>query len=153
MRITTYLIAILLATLVGSANIIAAEEQVYRWVDENGVVHFGDRPNAEADAEVVKISKSPEYITPPQSADSSAAEPTYAQQLRDERAQKYQEGVKLGEELVIKCDYHSKMVAQLEPMTRVMVTQEDGSVTRMDDNDRLENLQVSKDFIAENCNK
>ena len=51
------------------------------------------------------------------------------------------------------CKNNRERVATLEPVTRVLYEQEDGSVVRMDDNDRLEKLAESKAFIAENCDK
>jgi hypothetical protein len=150
MRITTYLMAILFAILAGSATVIAAEENIYRWVDENGVVHFGDRSNAKTDAEVVKINKSPAYTAPSQPAESTD-EPNYAQKQREARAKNQQQNAKTRKELAAECDYHRNQVAQLEPMPRVITIQEDGSALRMDDNVRLEKLKASKDFIAKNC--
>ena len=61
--------------------------------------------------------------------------------------------VKKEEEITALCDQHRRVVAQLQPMPRVIVEQEDGTVTRMDDNDRLEKLRESKTFLAENCDK
>ncbi len=51
------------------------------------------------------------------------------------------------------CERSRRVVAKLEPMTRVLVRQDDGTVIRMDDNDRMERLSEEKAFIAENCNK
>jgi hypothetical protein len=48
-----------------------AEEKVYKWVDEDGVVHFSDAPPAEgdsSDAETLVIPKSPPVATPAQPA-------------------------------------------------------------------------------------
>ena len=33
----------------------AAKGEIYRWVDENGVVHFGDRVHKKNDAEKISI--------------------------------------------------------------------------------------------------
>ena len=48
-----------------------AEETVYKWVDEDGQVHFGDAPPADsnpAEAEVLVIPKSPPSAVPSQPA-------------------------------------------------------------------------------------
>ena len=49
---------LLLAGLLAGTCVLA-QEQAYRWVDEDGVVHFSDRPKpgAEADAERIEIPK------------------------------------------------------------------------------------------------
>ena len=55
-----------------------AEETVYKWVDEDGVVHFSDAPPAEgdpSDAETVIIPKSPPVAAPAQPAAKPATVP------------------------------------------------------------------------------
>jgi len=39
-------------------NPCPAFAQIYKWVDENGRVHFGDKPQSEA-AEMIKVDKTP----------------------------------------------------------------------------------------------
>ena len=135
-----------------------AEGEVYRWVDENGVVHFGDQPEAAANAEVVQIQPGPAGSSQPSSAktagagsDQDGANPSYAQTLRDERAAKRKEAAEQQKFVAGNCERSREVVAQLEPSPRVNVTHEDGSVTRMDDNDRLRVLNEAKAYIAENC--
>lgn len=157
MRIATFFVAVLIATLTLSTTQAVAEEEIYRWVDKDGVVHFGNRPEGHKDAEVVDVEKAPAYDPQSDPASSSVfdsdPEPTYAQKLRDERAQGRKKAAEKQEEMDGLCDTARKRVATLEPFTRVLLEKEDGSVTRMDDNDRLEKLNESKAFIAENCNK
>ena len=51
------------------------------------------------------------------------------------------------------CAQRRTLVSQLEPSSRVMVKMEDGTVTRLDDNIRLETLNEAKTYIANNCEK
>jgi len=47
-----------LAVLIGLAALGAqAAERVYKWVDAEGVVHYGQQPPAEAKAEAIKVQK------------------------------------------------------------------------------------------------
>jgi len=47
-----------LALLVGlAASGAGAAERVYKWVDAEGVVHFGQQPPAEAKAEAIKVQQ------------------------------------------------------------------------------------------------
>lgn len=55
---TLLILAILVATPVG-----AAAQDIYRWVDENGIVHYSDQPR-EADAEAVEIDVPPGISDP-----------------------------------------------------------------------------------------
>ena len=130
----------------------AAQEEVYRWVDDKGVVHFGDRPPQQADVEKISI---PDTQTQPAANQEAAqdTQPNLAQQLREERAEARKEREANAEVAAKSCAKAREIVSQLEPMTRVMVTHEDGTVTRMDDNDRLEKLDEAKAVVAENCDK
>jgi hypothetical protein len=159
MRIVTIMTAALIATLANLATDAMAAEEIYRWVDENGIVHFGDMPPENGNAEQMTIEQS-KISDDAQAPGSAAAEadplaepqPSVAQQLRDERALKrkeFEENKKVKEEA---CAQRRDIVAKLEPSTRVMVQTEDGTVTRMDDDLRLETLNEAKKYIAENCN-
>ena len=154
MRNPIIFIVIALLGLGISSNGALAEEQVYRWVDKDGVVHFGSRANAAADAEPVKIRSN--TVTPPAQAEQSAeaADPppsSYAQQLREERAEKRKEKAEKRAALEKECEWHRKVVGELEPSTRVIIKQEDGTAVRMDDDERLDRIRKSKNFIAQNC--
>ena len=154
MRIATYLFAILFATLALTSTIVLAEEKVYRWVDENGVVHFDSRPNSKAGAELVKLRKNPVPAAPVPEQPSPYAkddEPSYAQQLRDERVKARKESAQKRSEIEPKCAWHKQRIAQLEPTPKVLIHKEDGSVERMDDADRIERLRESRDFVLKNC--
>ncbi len=64
------MIAIAIAITVFCAGAYA-EKTVYKWVDENGVVHFSDAPPTEAsldEAETIVIPKSPPVAAPPEPA-------------------------------------------------------------------------------------
>ena len=54
-------------------------------------------------------------------------------------------------EIDLMCQKHSKRVEQIEPYRRVYYTNEQGERERMDDNLRVELVDESKAYIAENC--
>jgi len=154
MRIATILMAIFISILVLSATDAIAEDQIYRWVDENGVVHFGDRPGGQAGVEKIDIPESQINSTQPTSAAAAtdtSQPPSRAQQQRDERAENRKKAAEKEQAIAAGCEQRRQLVAQLEPSTRVMVRLEDGTVTRLDDNKRLETLGEAKAYIAENC--
>ena len=157
MRISTFFLAVLITTLALSTTQTVAEEQIYRWVDKDGVVHFEPRPDGNADAEVVELKRAPDYDSQsnPEPSSPYATDPqaSYAQKQREQRIQNRDEAAEKQKEMDILCENNRDRVATLEPVTRVMYKQEDGTVIRMDDNDRLEKLGESKAFLAENCDK
>ena len=66
MKILTAQVIALLLIVFGSS----AYAEIYRWVDENGKVHFSDTPHEEANVETLKIEPAVKIGTvKPQSAD------------------------------------------------------------------------------------
>jgi len=160
MRFATFFMIFSIGAFTMWAPQSAAQEEIYRWVDDNGVVHFGDRPPRQADVEKIVIppsqSNSGRSSVDPEPVNQGNAQdpqPTPAQQSRDARAEKRREEEAKAYVTEESCTSAREVVSQLEPSPRVMVTHEDGTVTRMDDNDRLETLSKAKAFIAENCDK
>lgn len=155
MRIAQMILVLLIVTFALSAADALAEDEIYRWVDENGVVHFGDRPPANAEADQVSIQTSKISNDAPSTAQDpyapSSSEPSVAQQLRDERAEKRAEAAEKKKIVAEACAQRRTIVSQLEPSTRVMVQMEDGTVARMDDDVRLETLNEAKAYISANC--
>jgi len=154
MRIATIFMAISISTLVLFATDAAAQNEVYRWVDENGVVHFGDQPPAHSNAEQVSIQQSKgitEGLSTEPVATDQEPQPSYAQQLREERLDKRKLNAENKKIAAEGCEQMRKLVSELEPSTRVIVRMDDGTVTRLDDNVRLEKLAEAKAYIARNC--
>ena len=152
MRFATFFMIVFIGIFTVWAPQSAAQDEVYRWVDDKGVVHFGDRPPQQADVEKISIPESQPQPSAIQE-DSQDPQPNLAQQLREERAEARKKREANAEVAAASCAKAREIVSQLEPMTRVMVTHEDGTVTRMDDNDRLEKLGEAKAVVAENCDK
>ena len=160
MRITTIIMTVLVTNLVLPAMDAVAKDDVYRWVDENGVVHFGDRADGQSNAEKIIINKSKSNSVPPASIPEKTATteptekpPSYAQQRRDERAKKREEAAKIKKEITAGCQQRIQIVQQLESSPRVIVENEDGSVSRLDDNTRLEVLAEAQTYIESKCDK
>ena len=158
MRIATFFTVVLSAALILTATDSVAEDEIYRWVDEDGVVHFGDQPASHSNSEAVKLNNDPSGIAPASSAPAAtnSAQPeekplTAAQQQRADRAEQRKEAAAKKEAIAAGCEQRHKLVSQLEPSTRVIVQYEDGTVGRLDDNERLEMLNEAKAYIADNC--
>ena len=157
MHKATLYTALLMATLMITATDARAADNVYRWVDDQGNVHFSDQPPEKVNAEVVELQPGPAISSQAAEEPASVADaeqPSRAQQQRDERAEKRKENEERQAALAAGCAQRYELRSQLEPSTRVMVKDiETGEVTRMDDNERLKVLGEAKAYIAENCNK
>lgn len=154
MRNTSLYAPVLIAALVLAAMDATAMDDVYRWVDKDGNVHFGDNPPQQANAEIVDIQPNSIGVAPaPATLVNSPQQPSRAQQQRDERELERKANAETKQALAAGCDSRREAVAQLEPKPRVMVTTESGEVYRMNDDDRLTELAKLKAYISENCKK
>jgi len=65
-RSGVFALGIILTVVCASAY---AQQTVYKWVDEEGVVHFGDEPpgeSPEGEVEVITTDPAPRYVPPAQ---------------------------------------------------------------------------------------
>lgn len=89
-RVGSLLGAALLGLGAGLATGLAEAEEVYRWVDADGVVHFSDKPPASAQAGVTTMavdSQPPASYDPDEDRYNVEATAARTQALRDEQAQ------------------------------------------------------------------
>lgn len=157
-RPTALTLLVLLLCLCAQAALAAT---IYRWVDENGTVHFGERPPEGVDAELVTTASPPpmnaEDADPyaPASAENpgegEAAPPGMAEQRRQERAERVATQREIDEQLTRMCADQRALVAQLEPRPNILVQDEDGNTRRLDDVERLDTIAKAKKFIEDNC--
>lgn len=144
--------SILSALLLLAATDAPAKDEVYRWVDDDGVIHFDQQPGD--DKETVNIDTQGGIgvgQTTPQVTPAPEPEPSYAQQRRDTRAERRQEAAEQHAAAEKACAQARQRVEMLEPSPRVMVKNEDGSISRLDDEKRLEILAEARAYIEKNC--
>lgn len=136
-----------------------AAGQIYRWVDQNGEVHYADRAPQGVEATLVSVTPNTVPISRPEpeapgvaEADGVAAESlSYAEQRRQERAERREQYLETERARNADCDRMRKRKNLLEPSPRVIVQGEDGTPQRLDDNVRLRLLEESNQFLAEHC--
>jgi len=143
--------------------------EVYRWTDENGVTHFSETPppsGQEAQVEDIK-GNSPGSVNDESGIDPAsvmngdaapAAAPAEAvmspadqqrQVLAEKRAQRQQEQRALD----ASCRQAKSRLAQIEPSRRVFYTNDEGEMVRMDDEQRVGEVDDLQDFIDKNCSQ
>jgi len=154
--------AFVLALGLASAS-VAVAAQVYRWLDKDGVVHYGDRAPQGVEATLVGVKPNtiqisrPEPPAPaPEDAETAPAEAeaeplSYAEQRRQDREERRRESREKARELEADCETMRERKAFLEPSPRVLVEDEDGTTRRLDDNERIRLLEEANTFLARNC--
>ncbi|MBS7661954.1 DUF4124 domain-containing protein [Pseudomonas lalucatii] len=139
---------ILTSSLLLALSATAMASQVYRWVDAQGVTHFGAQPPQGAQATTINTA-----APPPKPAEAQAA-PTF-QSIADPEQAAIDEKVK--REVAAKeaerkqyCESIRTNLAQLQNNPRVRI-EVDGEVRRLSEEERQERIGAAQKSIADNC--
>jgi hypothetical protein len=143
----------------------AVSAEVYRWTDENGVTHFSQTPpESGQEAEIEDV---PDGVVRPDASASAvdidgdqntqiepAAESGELSAAELERQQITQRSEELQAEraaLQRLCNQSRSRLAQIESNRRIYYTNEDGENVRMDDNERVAEVEELNIILATNC--
>ncbi len=127
-------------------NAMAA--QVYKWVDAQGVTHFGAQPPQGQQVENVNTVVAPvKSVKAPAPASQEKSEPD--QQSIDRKVK--QQVAEQEAERKRYCETMRTNLAQLQNNPRVRV-EENGETRRITEEERQARITETRDKIAENCN-
>jgi hypothetical protein len=122
--------------------------QVYKWVDAQGVTHFGAQPPQGQQVETVNTVTAPaKPAATPQSVEQDEAE---ADQSNIDRKVKQQVAAQEAERKRY-CETMRTNLAQLQNNPRVRV-EDNGETRRLTEEERQSRINETRDKIAENCN-
>ncbi|EMD98397.1 MULTISPECIES: DUF4124 domain-containing protein [Stutzerimonas stutzeri subgroup] len=127
-------------------NVMAA--QVYKWVDAQGVTHFGAQPPQGQQVETVNTVTAP--AKPAATPAPVAEDETEADQQSIDRKVKQQVAEQEAERKRY-CETMRTNLAQLQNNPRVRV-EEKGETRRITEEERQARIAETRDKIAENCN-
>ena len=164
MRITKNRLGQIAFILILISGTCLADPDIYRWVDDHGVVNFSEMPDANGKSEKVssgvtiaeadKSDAKAETVAEQESDQTTAVEHvSQAEQIREQRATAQEDAAAKKAKLEENCKNAEYIISRLEPSPRVMTTNEAGEVVRMDDDERLRKLNEAKAYLSANCNK
>lgn len=150
----------LVALALASSGLLAtpALAEIYKWVDENGNVHFSERRPADEAVERVEIrTRSPAAATTDtgdgEASDAQDDEVREVPLTPEQQAQKAAEIERLKKAHAARCE---EARAQKVKMTtgggRVLVEQADGTMATMTEEARQARLKAADEAIEESCN-
>jgi len=140
---------ILTSSLLLALSASAMASQVYKWVDAQGVTHFGSQPPQGQQATTVNTA-----TAQPKPAEQKPA-PTTFESIADPEQAKIEERVKkevAAQEAERKklCETVRTNLAQMENNPRVRI-EVDGEMRRMTEEERQQRIDEAKQSINENC--
>ena len=147
MRRTIFMGSLLLAL---APTVMAA--QVYKWVDAQGVTHFGAQPPEGTNASAVNTNTAPPksnfplpppkpVATPPVDEKQKAVDDKVKQDVAQQEATRAQN-----------CSQARENVAQLKNNPRVRVKEENGEYRRITEEERQARIVENEKAVQENCN-
>ncbi|MBM7063149.1 DUF4124 domain-containing protein [Pseudomonas sp. UL073] len=128
-----------------STSVMAS--QVYKWVDDKGVTHFGAQPpQGQAATAVSTTVPQIKSVAPklPSLDSGDAAQKAIDEKVKQDVAQKESERKQY-------CEQERTNLAQLRNNPRLRTTEENGEVRRLDENERQTRIQQAEKAIQENC--
>ncbi len=147
--LTMLFMSALLATLMQTA----AADQVYRWVDKDGHVHYSQTPPSSTDVNAQTVNIAPPAPDPT----TLRNEQNLAQDLKkkDEQdqkdQQKAQEDQQKKDQQKQQCDALRERLAVLQQSSRVSTIDAQGNRTFLSDDDRNKQVQDLEDQIGKQC--
>ncbi|TDR20836.1 DUF4124 domain-containing protein [Marinicella litoralis] len=142
--------AVTLLLLVVSGLVLA--EKIYKWVDENGQIHYSSQKPVGQKAETMKVRNQPKVNA---QTNESAVESTEAAESTEtdaDAAAKAQLAKADAASMVRLCEQSRKNLAALNATVRVVqVDEKTGQTVRMNDDQRLQAMKTAQQGIREYC--
>ena len=127
-----------------------AHEEIYRWTDANGQVHYADRPPADQSHTVTDIHPAPATTLQP-STDEASEHSENPGNAATESPQATPDASALAEQ----CDRANERLAfyQRTPAVRVLYKNKSGETVRMTPQERKARMSRYRELAAESCNQ
>ena len=157
MRTDRRAILLTAAALAALAALAApAFAQVYKWVDENGRTHYGEKPPAGVKATEVGVVL-PSPSPPPSATGDWKQKDLESQRQRIERERRQaaqgQREKRVGQALERECVEARRQLSRLEEQIPIYKRDSKGERVYLEDKDRPAAIAEEKRLIAENCGR
>ncbi len=140
---------LLLLPVILSLPLACTAAQVYRWVDEQGQVHFSQTPPEQIQAEVVELPRNP----PPDRQRLERLKKLADEPLRRaaEEKKKRREEEQKARELEAFCEQQRRELEGLLNAQRIYVTDAAGNRVRAPEEVRQARIRKVREALAEHC--
>ncbi|WP_346838856.1 DUF4124 domain-containing protein [Microbulbifer sp. SAOS-129_SWC] len=149
------------AILLSSLAICAQADGIYKWKDENGVIHFGSQPPQEQQVEVIKKPKSQRYkqweakqqAEADAKAEKKPAAPAKKKPVKDDDTAKQGKAMSKAEQAVRtqRCRMAQSNLQELNSHARVREIGTDGKMRVLPEGERQARISQAQQAIQTNC--
>ncbi len=144
---------LMVASLLISSQLHA--DKIYKWVDENGQIHYSSQKPRGQQVETVKVQKGPkvsEVVAETSDSDEENDDPVNSSDSEADAAAKAQLAKADAVNMRKMCEQARKNIAALNATVRVVqIDEKTGETIRMTDNQRLEAMKTAQQGVREFC--
>jgi len=133
--------SVVAALIICSSGVLAQDTIVYRWVDNNNVVHYSHEHPADKDYSEVKVHVA--YTAP-------INKPSDDNLKQESKPETNNESLST-EEITKNCEAAQVNLKVLNSFERITVTDEDGSVRLLTDEEKQEQVEISHKYVDVYC--
>ena len=151
-------ISLAVAALLAMTSLPVAADQIYRWVDENGVVNFTQQKPRDADAEaIVTNTGAPRVVdetaapAPTSAATGENLSPEQEKMLEGLRAAERARQDEIAQIKADNCQQSRDVLARLTLKDRIRIKGPDGEYTIMPEDERQQRISKAQENIALYC--
>lgn len=130
-------------------------DEVYKWVDEEGVTHYGERAPADKDYSLIKTYG--EVPSGAKEAKQRLEQQRAEKEMADEKGQDYAKQKKIADEQARvrteNCKGAKNNLKTIQENARVRILGEDGEFRYLSEEERQQQIDTAKEMIAENCDE
>jgi len=141
------LIAITLLLLAASSTMAA----MYKWVDDEGNIHYSQTPPMERQSEQIEKPRMP---APPPKADAAPADTTTAEPTAGTESEgPSEEEIRAEKERVAEeCRRARQWISEIENKPRLRVRDDSGNLRYLTEEERQARLKQAQDYLRKYCN-
>ncbi len=144
------ILAPLVCSVALACSPLMADTNIYKWVDANGVTHFGAQPPANVKTEEVQPR-----VYAPAAPTQSAEKPSNAKSepsAKEAATNKPKEMLTISaEQIAAQCNDAQKRLQQLESNPRLMTRTADGQMQRVPEEERQKMMETERARVKEYC--
>ena len=136
-------------SVIFSANVIAQDISIYRWVDENGVVHFSQ--HQPQDGNYSQLTTFSSYKAKEDAKSKQTSLPSVDDELSEHEKEVAQVTAKNKEIMKKNCEAAQLNEKMLSSFDKVMVADSDGKNRALTDKEKKAQLELTKKQIETFC--
>ena len=150
----TRLIGYNLSILVLSSVALSVSAEIYKWVDDEGNIHYGEKPPSTNTKEEVETIKIRDNVDTQRAAETLKKKSKSLNDLNDERKQEKTDALNNKKELAknkMRCEQAKKQLANYQH-PKVNIKESDGNYRALGEEERQAGLKKSEELVKKSCN-